>query len=65
VTDGMVEIPGVDLSLGMDRLLGRATRLVLEGWEGGAERLLEQRRRAGSDDAQVLLLTRDTLPRHG
>jgi serine phosphatase RsbU (regulator of sigma subunit) len=58
VTDGMVEIPGVDLSLGIDRLLGHATRLVLDGWEGGATRLLKQRRRAGSDDAQVLLLTR-------
>jgi serine phosphatase RsbU (regulator of sigma subunit) len=59
VTDGMVEIPGVDLSLGLDRLLGHATRLVLEGWKGGAERLLAQRRRAGSDDAQVVLLTRE------
>jgi serine phosphatase RsbU (regulator of sigma subunit) len=58
VTDGMIEVPGVDLSLGIDRMLGHATRLVLDGWDGGARKLLAQRRRAGSDDAQVLLLTR-------
>lgn len=58
VTDGVVEVPGADVDWGIDRLLGHAERLVLSGWAGGAEELLEQRRGAGDDDAQVLLLSR-------
>ncbi|MCU1595329.1 MAG: Stage sporulation family protein [Frankiales bacterium] len=58
VTDGMIEVPGTDLDVGVDRLVGQAEHLVLSGWDGGAEKLLGQRRRAGSDDAQVLLLSR-------
>ena len=58
VTDGVVEVPGADVDWGIDRLLGHAERLVLKGWAGGADELLRQRKGAGSDDAQVLLLSR-------
>jgi len=57
VTDGVVEVPGADIDWGIDRLLGEAERLVLRGWEGGAQTLLDRRRQTG-DDAQVLLLNR-------
>lgn len=58
VTDGMVEDPKEDLEWGVDRLMGQAERLVLTGFQDGAETLLAQRKRAGSDDAQVLLVNR-------
>jgi len=62
VTDGVVEVPGADLDWGVDRLLGHAERLVLSGWSGGAEELLAQRKGAGDDDAQVLVLSRLRAP---
>ncbi len=58
VTDGVVETPGQDLDVGLDRMLGHAERLVLTDFEGGAEQLLAQRRQVGQDDAQVLLISR-------
>ncbi len=58
VTDGMIEMPGQDLEVGLDRMLGHAEHLVLSRFVGGAEQLLRQRRRVGRDDAQVLLVTR-------
>jgi serine phosphatase RsbU (regulator of sigma subunit) len=58
VTDGVVETPGVDLDVGLDRLLGHAERLVLTAFDAGAQKLLEERRNAGQDDAQVLLISR-------
>lgn len=58
VTDGVVEVPGADVDWGIDRLMGHAERLVLNGWTGGAQQLLNQRKGAGNDDAQVLLLAR-------
>ncbi len=58
VTDGMVEVPGQDLEVGLDRMLGHAEHLVLARFDGGAQHLLSQRRRVGRDDAQVLLVNR-------
>lgn len=58
VTDGVVEVAGTDLDVGFDRFLGQANNLVLHGWVNGARELLDQRRGAGTDDAQVLLLRR-------
>lgn len=58
VTDGVVEMPGQDLDVGLDRLLGQAERLVLTDFDLGAEKLLSQRGRANQDDAQVLLISR-------
>jgi hypothetical protein len=57
-TDGLVEIPGRDLAVGIDKLLGEAERLVPQGFDGGAELLV--RRVAGSspDDRGLVLLWR-------
>jgi hypothetical protein len=57
-TDGLVEIPGRDLSLGIDKLLGEATRLVINGFAGGGERLLRQVAPGATDDRAVLVLWR-------
>lgn len=56
-TDGLVETPGRDIMLGIDRLLGQAERLLHGGMEGGAERLIET---LGSrnDDRALLLVHR-------
>lgn len=56
VTDGVIEMPGEDLDMGLDRLLGQAEYLVLSGFVDGAARLLNTRRDAGRDDAQVLVV---------
>lgn len=58
-TDGMVEVPGRDLSVGIDRLLGGAERLLPHGFSGGAQRLLEDVAPAAADDRALALLWRD------
>ena len=40
-TDGLVEVPGRDLAVGIDKLLGAAERLIPRGFDGGARRLLD------------------------
>jgi serine phosphatase RsbU (regulator of sigma subunit) len=57
-TDGLVEVPGRDLSVGIDKLLGEATRLVVGGFDGGSARLLHQVAPDGHDDRAVVLLWR-------
>jgi hypothetical protein len=57
-TDGLVEIPGRDLGVGIDKLLGEANRLVLRGFTGGAERLIDAVSPGGTDDRAALLLWR-------
>jgi hypothetical protein len=53
-TDGVVETPQRDISLGIDKLVGEAERLVALGFDGAATRLLDQ---IGSkDDDQALLV---------
>ena len=56
-TDGIVETPGKDIGLGIDRMLGRAEMLLRESFDGGAKRLIET---LGSrnDDRAVLLVHR-------
>ncbi len=56
-TDGLVETPGEDLSVGIDRLLGHAEKLVRAGFTGGAKQLLEAVG-AVDDDRTLLLLWR-------
>lgn len=62
VTDGVVETPGQDLDLGLDRLLGHAEALVPSQFRNAAHELLRQRRNVGRDDAQVLVLQRGHRP---
>jgi hypothetical protein len=56
-TDGLVETPDRDISLGIDKLIGQAEQLLLAGFEHGAERLIE-RVESHQDDRALLLLHR-------
>ncbi len=56
-TDGVVETPDRDISLGVDKLIGQAEQLLLGGFEHGAERLVE-RVESHHDDRALLLLHR-------
>ena len=57
-TDGLVEVAGRDLAVGIDKLLGEANRLVVGGFAGGAGRLLNAVASRSADDRAVLLLWR-------
>ncbi|MBV9486189.1 MAG: serine/threonine-protein phosphatase [Frankiaceae bacterium] len=57
-TDGLVEVPGRDLALGIDKLLGSAEHLISRGFEGGALRLLNDVAPEATDDRAILLLWR-------
>jgi serine phosphatase RsbU (regulator of sigma subunit) len=56
-TDGLVETPQRDISLGIDKLLGEAERLVTHGFEQGASRLID-RVESANDDRALLLIHR-------
>lgn len=58
-TDGLVEIPGRDLSVGIDKLLGVAERLVASGFEGGGARLVDGVSQGSTDDRGLVLLWRE------
>ena len=58
-TDGLVEIPGRDLSVGIDKLLGEAERLVPRGFTGGADLLVQRVAGASPDDRGLVLLWRE------
>jgi hypothetical protein len=57
-TDGLVEIPGRDLAVGIDKLLGEAERLVPRGFTGGADLLVGRVAGTSSDDRGLVLLWR-------
>lgn len=54
-TDGLVEAPNRDLAMGIDRLLGRAERLLPRGFDDGAGRLIESLGSRRDDRALVLV----------
>ena len=56
-TDGLVETPQRDISLGIDKLLGQGEQLLRSGFEKGAERLID-RLESMNDDRALLLLHR-------
>ncbi len=56
-TDGLVETPQRDISLGIDKLLGQGERLLRGGFEQGAHRLID-RLESVNDDRALLLLHR-------
>jgi Stage II sporulation protein E (SpoIIE) len=56
-TDGLVETPQRDISLGIDKLVGEAERLVPKGFDRGASRLVD-RIDSQHDDRALLLLHR-------
>jgi len=57
-TDGIIEVPGRDLSVGIDKLLGEANRLVISTFDGGAEKLVGAVAPDSSDDRALVLLWR-------
>ncbi|HET9894066.1 MAG TPA: PP2C family protein-serine/threonine phosphatase [Streptosporangiaceae bacterium] len=59
-TDGLIEQPGVDIDVGIDRLLGAADRLVVSGFAGGAAALVQalQDNAGGMDDRGLVLIWR-------
>jgi serine phosphatase RsbU (regulator of sigma subunit) len=57
-TDGLIEAPGRDLSVGIDRLLGATERLVPRGFAGGAQVIVDEVAPVASDDRAVVLLWR-------
>ena len=57
-TDGLVERPGRDITVGIDRLLGEAERLVPRGFRRGARRLLDALRTGEGDDRAVVMIWR-------
>jgi hypothetical protein len=57
-TDGLVEVPGRDLSVGVDKLLGEAERLIPRGFAGGGEVLVNRVAAGSSDDRGLVLLWR-------
>ncbi len=56
-TDGLVETPERDISLGIDRLLGQGERMLRQGFEHGARRLIDELE-SMSDDRALFLLHR-------
>jgi hypothetical protein len=59
-TDGLVEVPGRDIDVGIDRLLGEADHLVAAGFAGGAARLVQamQDSSGATDDRGLVLIWR-------
>ena len=57
-TDGLVEVPGRDLDVGIDKLLGEAERLVTRGFDGGADLLVSRVAGASTDDRGLVLIWR-------
>ncbi len=57
-TDGLVEVPGRDLDVGIDKLLGEAERLVTQGFRGGSQVLVDRVAERGVDDRGLVLLWR-------
>ena len=56
-TDGLVERPNRDISLGIDKLVGEAERLVMHGFAGSAQGLVD-RLGAANDDCALIVLQR-------
>jgi Stage II sporulation protein E (SpoIIE) len=60
-TDGLVEVPGRDIDVGTDRLLGEATRLVSAGFRSGARTLVQAMMtgNGSTDDCALALIWRE------
>ena len=54
-TDGMVETRGRDIQSGIDRMLGQSDRLLQQGFEDGARRLIDSVGARGDDRALLLV----------
>jgi hypothetical protein len=54
-TDGLVETPGRDIFLGIDKLLGQGERMLRETFDNGARRLIEKLGSTNDDRALLLI----------
>lgn len=59
-TDGLVEVPGRDLEVGIDKLLGEAERLIPTGFTGGVDLLVQRVAGDSTDDRGLVLVWRST-----
>jgi hypothetical protein len=57
-TDGLVEAPGRDVRLGIDRLLGQAEKVMTRGFHGGAATIIDGAPGGNSDDRALVLVWR-------
>ncbi len=57
-TDGLVEVPGRDLELGIDKLLGEANRLVISTFKDGAAKLIDSVAPSATDDRALAMIWR-------
>ncbi|HET7475274.1 MAG TPA: PP2C family protein-serine/threonine phosphatase [Dermatophilaceae bacterium] len=57
-TDGIIEARSADLSVGIDRMLGTAERLVAQGFAGGAARICAAALGGNADDRAVIIVWR-------
>ena len=57
-TDGLVEVPGRDLELGIDKLLGEANRLVISTFRGGSAKLIDAVAPSATDDRALAMIWR-------
>jgi hypothetical protein len=59
-TDGLIEGRGLDIDVGIDRLLGAADHMVAEGFQAGAVRLVRSMQGAGprTDDCALAVVWR-------
>jgi hypothetical protein len=57
-TDGLVEVPGRDLELGIDKLLGEANRLVISSFRGGSSKLIDSVAPTAADDRALAMIWR-------
>lgn len=57
-TDGVIETRNRDLTVGIDRMLGAAERLVPQGFSGGASRICAASLAGQTDDRAVVLIWR-------
>jgi len=58
-TDGLVETAARELSVGIDKLMGEAERLVTKGLQGGVTRLIETVAPDANDDRALVMLWRE------
>ncbi|MDQ1701033.1 MAG: hypothetical protein QOF57_285 [Frankiaceae bacterium] len=58
-TDGLVEEPGRDLSIGIDRLMGAAESLISHGFRGASDLLLQRVAQTANDDRALVFLWRN------
>jgi Stage II sporulation protein E (SpoIIE) len=58
-TDGVVETSEREISVGIDKLIGEAERLVTQGFRDGAKHLVDRVAPNGSDDRALVMIWRD------